>query len=180
MWCFLCCRFDFPLLGIDLLAFGKGKVLCVVDFQPLSQDSSYLEKYTAGLAPIRKDFTMFCSKMSSRIYNENEFFSKQLIFYRSDKGAADPLLQVFNYVSFLACLLSWMRNKCWTRVYFMGHVSMHWRNQCLTQSMTQFVHCMNPLGTICLQLFAWFRTGGTPQFANCEVDWREDTLWPHG
>lgn len=107
-------RFDFPLLGIDLLAFGKGKVLCVVDFQPLSQDSSYLEKYTAGLAPIRKDFTMFCSKMSSRIYNENEFFSKQLIFYRSDKGAADPLLQVpggsffTTYMGYVTSYLDWL------------------------------------------------------------------------
>eukprot|EP00250_Pteridium_aquilinum_P035435 c9409_g1_i1 orf=318-1175(-) len=107
-------RFDFPLLGIDLLAFGKGKVLCVVDFQPLSQDSSYLEKYTAGLAPIRKDFAMFCSTMSTRIYNENEFFSKELIFYRSDKGAADPLLQVpggsffSTYMRYVTCYLNWL------------------------------------------------------------------------
>lgn len=102
-------RFDFPLLGIDLLAFGKGKILCVVDFQPLTQDSSYLEKYTARLAPIHQDFLMFCSKMSTRIYNENEFFSKKLIFYRSDKGAADPLLQV-PYGSFFTTYMGYVTN----------------------------------------------------------------------
>lgn len=107
-------RFDYPLLGIDLLAFGKGKILCVVDFQPLSQEPSYLEKYTARLAPIRKDFSIFCSKMSARIYNENEFFSKQLIFYRSDRGAADPLLQVpsglffSTYMSYVTSYLDWL------------------------------------------------------------------------
>ncbi|MCO5598222.1 hypothetical protein L7F22_052314 [Adiantum nelumboides] len=107
-------RFDYPLLGIDLLAFGKGKVLCVVDFQPLSQEASYLEKYTARLAPIRKDFSIFCSKMSTRIYNENEFFSKQLIFYRSDRGAEDPLLQVpggqffDTYMGYVTSYLDWL------------------------------------------------------------------------
>ncbi|KAH7289686.1 hypothetical protein KP509_30G014300 [Ceratopteris richardii] len=107
-------RFDYPLLGIDLLAFGKKKILCVVDFQPLSQDPGYLEKYTAGLAPIQNKFAMFCSKMSTRFYNEKEFFSKQLIFYRSDRGAADPLLQVpdglffSTYMGYVTSYLKWL------------------------------------------------------------------------
>ena len=88
------CRFDLPLLGIDLLSFGKGKILCVVDFQPLSQNPDYLEKYTSQLTPIRNEFAEYCSRMTKDIYNEDMFFSKELIFYRSDKGAADPALQV--------------------------------------------------------------------------------------
>jgi 15,16-dihydrobiliverdin:ferredoxin oxidoreductase len=82
------------LLGIDLLSFGQEKILCVVDFQPLSQEPEYLEKYTSQLTPIRDQFAKHCSRMRKDIYNEDMFFSKELIFYRSSKGAADPALQV--------------------------------------------------------------------------------------
>lgn len=33
--------YDAPILGIDFLAFGKNKVLAILDLQPLTQDPAY-------------------------------------------------------------------------------------------------------------------------------------------
>lgn len=87
-------RFDLPLLGIDLISLGGNKILCVIDFLPLEQDPVYLEKHTHRLAALRNGFLKHCTRMSSRHFDENRFFSKQLIFYRSDRGVQDPLLKV--------------------------------------------------------------------------------------
>ena len=38
-------QYDLPLLGIDFLAFGKKKILVVLDFQPLFRDKAYMDKY---------------------------------------------------------------------------------------------------------------------------------------
>jgi len=35
-------KYDLPLLGVDFLSFGKKKILCVLDFQPLKQEKAYL------------------------------------------------------------------------------------------------------------------------------------------
>jgi 15,16-dihydrobiliverdin:ferredoxin oxidoreductase len=41
---------DQPLMGIDLLWFGtRGKLVAVLDFQPLLQDQNYLDTYYRGL-----------------------------------------------------------------------------------------------------------------------------------
>lgn len=82
------------MLGIDLLSFGSNKVLCVVDFQPLCQDSDYLDRHTSVLAPVHARFRDKCGKMTSKFFDENQFFSKYLIFYRSSLGAKEPVLQV--------------------------------------------------------------------------------------
>ena len=48
---------DQPLLGIDLLWFGKtSKLVAVLDFQPLVQDKDYFERYLKGLQSMRKRF----------------------------------------------------------------------------------------------------------------------------
>ncbi|KAJ7547960.1 hypothetical protein O6H91_08G111200 [Diphasiastrum complanatum] len=86
--------FDLPLLGIDLLSFGSNKILCVVDFQPISQDADNLERHTQQLANIHESFAESCSRMSTRYFDENRFFSKHLIFFRSTLGGKDPCLQV--------------------------------------------------------------------------------------
>lgn len=87
-------RFDLPLLGIDLLSFGSNKILCVVDFQPLSQDPEYLERHTSMLAPVYDRIRDKCGHMSTKFFDETQFFSKYLIFYRSSLGAKEPTLQV--------------------------------------------------------------------------------------
>jgi len=43
-------EYDLPLLGADFLSFGKKKVLCILDFQPLKQDPDYLVRTTALVA----------------------------------------------------------------------------------------------------------------------------------
>lgn len=76
--------YDLPLLGIDFLSFGKKKVLCILDFQPLRQDPEYLAKYVDPLGPIKAKYEGLAGQMSSRFYDENKFFSKQLAFGRFD------------------------------------------------------------------------------------------------
>lgn len=77
-------RYDLPLLGIDFLSFGKKKVLCVMDFQPLSQDSEYLSKYCERMEVVRNKYDGLSGKMSTKFYDEAQFFSKQLIFAKFD------------------------------------------------------------------------------------------------
>jgi 15,16-dihydrobiliverdin:ferredoxin oxidoreductase len=83
-----------PLLGIDLLSFGSSKILCVVDFQPLSQEAEYLERHTGMLAPVYERIREKCGHMSAKFFDETQFFSKYLVFYRSSLGAQEPTLQV--------------------------------------------------------------------------------------
>lgn len=77
-------EYDLPLLGIDFLSFGKKKVLCVMDFQPLTSDESYLKKYCERMEDVRNKYEGLSGKMSSRFYDETLFFSKQLIFAKFD------------------------------------------------------------------------------------------------
>lgn len=77
-------RYDLPVLGIDFLSFGKKKVLCVMDFQPLSQDSEYLSKYCERMEDVRNKYDGLSGKMSTKFYDEAQFFSKQLIFAKFD------------------------------------------------------------------------------------------------
>jgi len=76
--------YDAPILGIDFLAFGKNKVLAILDLQPLTQDPAYLEKYIDPLVPLRNKYEDLCGRMSSRFYDEARFFSKELLFGRFD------------------------------------------------------------------------------------------------
>ena len=49
--------FDHPLMGVDLLWFGaRQKLVAVLDFQPLVQDSDYLERYFDGLKNLNAQF----------------------------------------------------------------------------------------------------------------------------
>lgn len=82
-------KYELPLLGIDFLSFGKKKVLCVLDFQPLVQDNEYLEKYCEPIAYIKAKYEGIAGTMSSRFYDETLFFSKQLAFAKFDN--AEPV-----------------------------------------------------------------------------------------
>lgn len=77
-------EYDLPLLGIDFLSFGKKKVLCVMDFQPLSQEEGYLKKYCERMEDVRSKYEGLSGKMSARFYDEAQYFSKQLIFAKFD------------------------------------------------------------------------------------------------
>eukprot|EP00184_Porphyridium_aerugineum_P002165 CAMPEP_0184693212 /NCGR_PEP_ID=MMETSP0313-20130426/1488_1 /TAXON_ID=2792 /ORGANISM="Porphyridium aerugineum, Strain SAG 1380-2" /LENGTH=351 /DNA_ID=CAMNT_0027151225 /DNA_START=82 /DNA_END=1137 /DNA_ORIENTATION=+ len=77
-------KYDLPLLGVDFLSFGDKKLICILDLQPLSQDEAYLKKYIDPLAPIKAKYPALAGQMSSKFYDENLFFSKQLAFARSD------------------------------------------------------------------------------------------------
>lgn len=79
-------EYDAPLLGIDFLSFGKKKVLCVLDFQPLSQDEKYLAKYCEPIAYIKEKYEGLAGQMSKRFYDETQFFSKQLAFAKFDNA----------------------------------------------------------------------------------------------
>lgn len=82
-------EYDLPILGIDFLSFGKKKVLCVMDFQPLTQEESYLKKYCERMEHVRSKYDGLNGRMSSRFYDEASFFSKQLIFAKFDNQ--DPV-----------------------------------------------------------------------------------------
>lgn len=81
--------FDAPLLGIDFLSFGPKKVLCVLDFQPLTQDPDYLKRYCEPIAYIKEKYEGIAGEMSARFYDETQFFSRQLAFAKFDN--ADPV-----------------------------------------------------------------------------------------
>lgn len=77
-------EYDLPLLGIDFLSFGKKKVLCVLDFQPLTQENEYLAKYCEPMGKVKSKYEGLSGTMSARFYDEAQFFSKQLIFAKFD------------------------------------------------------------------------------------------------
>lgn len=95
-------QYDLPLLGIDFLSFGKKKVLCVMDFQPLTQNPDYLSRYCTRMEDVRNKYEGLKGKMSTKFYDEAQFFSKQLIFAKFDNH--EPIMsQLFpafcDYVS---------------------------------------------------------------------------------
>jgi len=75
---------NLPLLGIDLLAFGGMKFLAVVDFHPLYDDEKKHSQMfdDSILKPIRDKYPSLQGKMSTKFYDETQFFSKNLLFSR--------------------------------------------------------------------------------------------------
>ncbi|MEG4202959.1 hypothetical protein QUA20_03375 [Microcoleus sp. Pol7_A1] len=49
-------NYDLPLLGIDLLYFGKKKIWVFLDFQPLFRDEAYIAKYIQHLESLRDKY----------------------------------------------------------------------------------------------------------------------------
>jgi 15,16-dihydrobiliverdin:ferredoxin oxidoreductase len=83
-------EYDLPVLGIDLLQFHAGKKhLTVIDFQPIhehdfrhSSSSWSSDQDDHVLANIRNQFPILQGKMSSRFYDESQFFSQHMLFAR--------------------------------------------------------------------------------------------------
>ena len=76
-------KYNLPVLGIDLLAFNRKKYLTIVDFQPLYQDESkHALEFSHLLQPIKESYDNLKGRMSSKFYDETQFFSNQMLFSR--------------------------------------------------------------------------------------------------
>ena len=95
--------YNLPVLGIDLLAFNRKKYLAIVDFQPLHDDEAdHAQTYEHLLQPIKDKYESLKGRMSSKFYDETQFFSKQMLFARfeDEDVVGDDLLPAFQqYVS---------------------------------------------------------------------------------
>lgn len=92
-------KYNLPVLGIDLLQFNIAKHLCVVDFQPIFTEdgdggaigdgaatvSSTATPFEHLLKPIRDQYPSLQGKMTKRFYDEDRFFSNQMLFSRFDE-----------------------------------------------------------------------------------------------
>lgn len=77
--------YNLPVLGIDLLSFNRKKFLAIVDFQPLHDDESdHARTYEHRLQPIKDKYESLKGRMSSKFYDETQFFSQQMLFARFD------------------------------------------------------------------------------------------------
>jgi len=76
-------KYNLPVLGIDLLAFNRKKYLAIVDFQPLHEDEEdHAAPYEHILEPIKEKYDSLKGRMSSKFYDETQFFSQQMLFAR--------------------------------------------------------------------------------------------------
>lgn len=77
--------YNLPVLGIDLLSFNRKKYLAIVDFQPLHEiESDHAKTYEHRLQPIKDQYESLKGRMSSKFYDETQFFSQQMLFARFD------------------------------------------------------------------------------------------------
>ena len=91
-------KYNLPVLGIDLLAFNRKKYLAIVDFQPIHDDESdHAANYEHLLEPIKEKYDSLKGRMSSKFYDETQFFSQQMLFARFDNEDVvhDDLLPAF-------------------------------------------------------------------------------------
>mmetsp|Transcript_3836 Transcript_3836/g.4385 ORF Transcript_3836/g.4385 Transcript_3836/m.4385 type:complete len:397 (+) Transcript_3836:161-1351(+) len=76
-------KYNLPVLGIDLLAFNRKKYLAIVDFQPLhTNEEDHATTYEHRLKPIKNHYESLKGRMSSKFYDEAQFFSQQMLFAR--------------------------------------------------------------------------------------------------
>lgn len=80
--------YNLPILGVDLLAFNRKKYLAIVDFQPLhSDEAAHAAEFSTVLQPIKESYAHLSGKMSTKFYDETQFFSQQMLFSRfEDEG----------------------------------------------------------------------------------------------
>lgn len=101
-------QYDLPILGVDLISLGKGRVLSVVDFQPIHPTAEYADKYITPLESIRAKYPELQGNMSGKIYTDTSFFSKQMLFGRfKDESMVQPTV-LPAYKEYLAAYLACM------------------------------------------------------------------------
>jgi len=95
-----------PLMGIDLLWFGKtSKLVAVMDFQPLMQDQDYFDRYLYGLKSLRCRFPELSNDQIMRSFDPHQYFSPWLLFCRGGPEQVNGLLpEAFS--AFLNCYWS--------------------------------------------------------------------------
>jgi len=87
--------YDKPIMGIDLLWFGKkGKLVAVLDFQPLVQEKYYFDHYFDGLKSIKENFSNFSNSTNMHLYESNNYFSPWFLFCRGGIIEANSLLPI--------------------------------------------------------------------------------------
>lgn len=74
-------QYNLPVLGLDLLSFGPKK-LCVVDLQPLPPHTAHHHELVQPLAAVREKYPLFLGEKSSKIYEDDLFFSPVMLFGR--------------------------------------------------------------------------------------------------
>mmetsp|Transcript_24269 Transcript_24269/g.41423 ORF Transcript_24269/g.41423 Transcript_24269/m.41423 type:complete len:402 (-) Transcript_24269:93-1298(-) len=80
-------KYNLPVLGIDILSFNRKKYLAIVDFQPLHEDEDdHATTYEHILQPIKEKYDNLKGRMSSKFYDETQFFSKEMLFARFEDG----------------------------------------------------------------------------------------------
>lgn len=81
-------KYNLPVLGIDLLSFNRKKYLAIVDFQPLHEnEEDHATTYEHRLSPIKDQYESLKGRMSSKFYDETQFFSQEMLFARfEDEG----------------------------------------------------------------------------------------------
>ena len=85
--------YDHPLMGVDLLWFGaRKKLVAVLDFQPLVQDSDYLDRYFDGLKDLNQRFPDLNGEETMRSFDPNQYFSSWLLFCRGGADQAETSL----------------------------------------------------------------------------------------
>lgn len=90
--------YNLPVLGIDLLAFNRKKYLAIVDFQPLyKNEEDHSCKFEHLLKPVKEQYESLKGRMSSKFYDETQFFSQEMLFARfSDESiVSDDLFPAF-------------------------------------------------------------------------------------
>lgn len=76
-------KYNLPVLGIDLLAFNRKKFLAIVDFQPIHEnEEDHAMTFEDRLEPIKEKYENLKGRMSSKFYDETQFFSQQMLFSR--------------------------------------------------------------------------------------------------
>jgi len=80
-------KYNLPVLGIDLLSFNRKRYLAIVDFQPLhEEEDDHATPYEHILKPIKDKYDNLKGRMSSKFYDETQFFSKEMLFARFEDG----------------------------------------------------------------------------------------------
>lgn len=91
-------KYNLPVLGIDLLSFNRKKYLAIVDFQPIHEDEAdHATTFEDRLAPIKEQYEPLKGRMSSKFYDETQFFSQQMLFARfeDENVVTDDLFPAF-------------------------------------------------------------------------------------
>ncbi len=95
--------YDHPIMGIDLLWFGKtGKLVAVLDFQPLVQEKAYLDRHFKDLKSLNVQFPSLVNHGPMRSFDPHQYFSPWLLFCRGGFELANNTLP-HAFTSFLDC-----------------------------------------------------------------------------